>query len=57
MSGFVVVVNERNQIHVGERPKLVQEVIRADAVATIGRVRQTMREEQDSHAGSVLIGS
>src|SRR5687767_8522242 len=46
---LLVVVDERHQVHVMVRGKQPQQVIGADPIAAIGRIRQPVREEQDPH--------
>src|SRR5919197_712010 len=47
---FVLVVHQRQQIDVVTPRELTRDVVRADPIAAVRRVRQPMREEQDSHA-------
>jgi hypothetical protein len=46
---FLIVVDEREQIDVGERRDLAKQVVRTNAIAAVRRVRQSMRENEDSH--------
>jgi hypothetical protein len=54
MRGFLIVMHERDDVDFGMRRDVLEQVIRANAIAPIWRVRQAVREEQDPHAREAL---
>ena len=51
MRGFVFVVDQRHEIDVVLPREQPQEMIGANTIATVGRVGNAMRQEQDAHGG------
>src|SRR5438046_2084023 len=46
---LLVAVNERYEVHLGPAAHLPELVVRAEAIAAVGCIRQPMREVEDPH--------
>ena len=57
MSRFVGIVDKRQQVHLGAAGENTKEVVRANAVASVRRIREPVRQKQNSHSTTGVFDS